>query len=110
MLGQEALVAEESLPNVLCGSDHLPIGAAFHFLPASLACLPEPPIPDKTAVSPEVLADWQRLLQTGPPKPRGRPNPEEMAALRTFAAAKKAFLDQLPAKMADVVKKIKLKP
>ena len=107
MLGRETLVAEHSLPNALCGSDHLPIGASFHFVSTSLHCLPAPPAPDAAVVDPEVLAAWRSLLQTSPPKPNGRPDPTEMAALRLFAAEKKAFLQTLPAAVVAVLKKVK---
>eukprot|EP00045_Choanoeca_perplexa_P011918 m.127971 g.127971 ORF g.127971 m.127971 type:complete len:450 (+) comp15811_c0_seq1:49-1398(+) len=107
MMGRSTLVEKHSLPNVLCGSDHLPAGATLRFLPSCVSVLPPPPAPDAAVVPPDVLLAWRQLLKTSPPKPVGRPDPGLMADLKAFALAKKAFLQQLPADVAEVVKKTK---
>eukprot|EP00730_Choanoeca_flexa_P012477 TRINITY_DN4313_c0_g1_i2.p1 TRINITY_DN4313_c0_g1~~TRINITY_DN4313_c0_g1_i2.p1 ORF type:complete len:317 (+),score=52.25 TRINITY_DN4313_c0_g1_i2:619-1569(+) len=106
-LHRDADISTDMTPNAVCGSDHLPVGAILRFNPATRACISPPPKADPSVVDDDVKAAWIALLRTAPPKPSGRPGPEQMAALKAHAEEKKAFLARLPEVVAKVVKKIK---
>eukprot|EP00049_Salpingoeca_infusionum_P022368 m.6353 g.6353 ORF g.6353 m.6353 type:complete len:522 (-) comp5146_c0_seq2:451-2016(-) len=90
-------IVQESLPNGSCPSDHLPIGAVFRInKQAKSSLLPPPAVaPESTEPAQAVVSDWLKLHATAPAPSRGKPTPEQLTALRTFTAAKKALLDPL---------------
>ena len=62
---------------------------------------PESKSADDSGFTPEEYAGYAKLMASEPPKVKGKPGPEQIAALTAFKAAKKEFLDGIRARLGD---------
>ena len=80
---------ECGFPTAFCPSDHVPIGAIFEILPQTQQALLSP---ERERV---LTRQWDTLRSQRPPKTRGKPGPEELAASQNFAANVKAWKEAM---------------
>ena len=83
-------------PNVLCPSDHIPIGAMFEVFPHPNRYRSEGSEPSSTVNLSEeqkskLRHEWEELQNQKPPHKNGKPSPEEIAERKAHAISVKAW-------------------
>eukprot|EP01045_Picozoa_sp_COSAG04_P024111 COSAG04_NODE_2966_length_3337_cov_173.410130_4_plen_342_part_00 len=127
---QRLSILQSGLPTLENPSDHVPIGAAFRWAPASELTAFAPPAQPGQAAEPELsaeeaLAEAAALLEACPfasptqraafdaatapvegAPPKGRPPPEVIAALKARQAALKAVLEEAEPELRQMLERV----
>jgi len=118
LLENERLVRGSSvLPNKTIPSDHIPIGAVFHFLDSFYSHGPPNSKMEGDTKggmpSAEVEALTQRAIGVAalaPTRTKGKPSTRELEELQAYSRTKKAFLDSLPLHQVALAKAVLKSP